>query len=236
MDTRLWSSGEVADLLATSAPAVRRAAASAGIAASLTPGGHRRFTTGQVSQITSRLGIVPRVDGLSRVEVQVLTAVARHPFGLASIRAVARAAAVSPTAAARAASSLVRHGYVRRDAVTVVDRGAARPGTRWRLVLGEPWFTVAALVSATVLPTSRPGPRPTRVPRRFWHLFWNAEPAALTVDADGGFIATRLILGPDLAARSWALGQLPAAALGRAAGNRAAGPALRAMIRRASGT
>jgi len=226
----------VADLLATSAPTVRRAAASAGIAASLTPGGHRRFTTGQVSQITSRLGIIPRVDGLSRVEVQVLAAVARHPFGLASIRAVARAAAASPTAASRAASSLVRHGYVRRDAVTVVDRGAARPGTRWRLVLGDPWFAVAALVSATVLPAAQSGPRPTRVPRRFWHLFWNAEPAALTVEADGGFIATRLILGPDLAARSWALGQLPAAALGQAAGNRAAGPALRAIIRRAAGT
>ena len=62
---------------------------------------------------SSELGVVPSVDGLSRVETQVLAALARAPRGLASVRAVARRAVVSPTAAAGALDSLAERGLVR---------------------------------------------------------------------------------------------------------------------------
>lgn len=227
--------GAVADLTGVSPPTVRRASAAEGILSAATPGGHRRFSPAQVDQLISRLGRTPVLEGFTRPQSQVLAAFATHPFGFRSMRAVARATTLSPTAAGRAVQVLVERGLI-TAAVETVAEGTARDVECWRLRVDRPWFHIAATVSQTVLPAPRTQgvpPQPVRIPRRFWHLFWDVDPATLTVSDDGDFIATRLVLGPDLIARSWALRNLPQAALEHAATNRAAGPSLRAMIQNA---
>lgn len=233
MDSTEWSSGEVGEFLSLSTPAVLRAATTIGLRPQRTAGGHRRFTSQQVSEIAHKVGMVPRITGMTRPEVQVLAAIATHPLGLDSARSVARASSVSPTGAARALSSLERRGFVSLEAATVINAGVAGPGSRWCLVVGKPWFQVAERVATTVLPAAPAGKPPKRVPSRFWHLFWNGSPAGLTIERDGGYIATRLVLGPDLVARSWAICQLPAESLTKAATNRAADTRIRAMVNNA---
>ncbi len=225
--------GEVAERLGVSQPAVRRLAQRLGLPLVVTSGGHRRFSETQVAAMVAEVGAVPRVGGLSRVEVQMCAAVASHPLGFVSARAAARVAGVSPTAAGRALSRLVAAGLVgERDAV-VVDSGRARPGRRWLLRVGEPWLRIAPSVSRTVRPAASPCMAPARVPRRFWHLFWNAEPARLRLDGDAPFIAGRMLLAHDVAAKAWALTHLPADALRAAARNRAADVRTRAMVENA---
>lgn len=149
------------------------------------------------------------------------------------MRAVARATALSPTTAGRAVQALIERGLI--DArVESVAEGAARKIEIWRLRIDGPWLQLAATVSQTVLPSQRlAAPEPTTIPRRFWHLFWDVDPGALTMARDADFIATRLLLGSDLIARSWGLRNLPPPALEHAATNRAADPSLRAMIQNA---
>ena len=234
MDSALATAGEVGRHLGVSAPTIRRAAEAEGIIARRTAGGHRRFTPNQVEKLARRLGVTPTVPGLTRHQTQALAAFATHPFGFRSARAVARATRMSPTATGRAIEVLVERGLI-RSAVETVAEGHARQLRCWRLEVDEPWFRAATLVAQTVLPD--PGsaaPAPSRVPRRFWHLFWDVDPGTLTVAEHGDFIATRLVLGPDLIARSWALRNLPPHALSHAARNRAADPSMQAMIHNAT--
>lgn len=181
------------------------------------------------------LGRTPRVDGLTRPQTQVLAAVAAHPFGFRSMRAVSRATTLSPTAAGRAVRALVEQGLVDMTTETVAE-GSAREVEIWRLHIGQRWLRVAATVAQVVLPVRSPRvdpPAPPGIPRRFWHLFWDVDPGRLTIADDGEFIATRLVLGPNLIARSWALSHLSSALLEHAATNRSADPSMRALIHNA---
>ena len=69
----------------------------------------------QVESLRAHLGVLTAAPGLSRVETQVLAALARAPRGLLSARSVARRAGVSPTAATHALSALEERGLVRRE-------------------------------------------------------------------------------------------------------------------------
>ena len=210
MDT--YTAGDVARLLNVSTPTVRRAAATLSIAPQTTAGGHRRFTEADVADIRRLTGFTPTVDGLTRSEVKTLAALARHPNGLRSNRAVARAASLSPTAAGRATTRLRDLGLASRTAEDVAE-GSVATVEVWRLTVGPAWFAVADEVSRTVFP-ERPAPRASgHVPPRFWHQFWNVDPRHLDTDADGAFIALRLVSGDDPAGRAWALRHLDADAL-----------------------
>jgi hypothetical protein len=100
----------------------------------------------------------------------------------------------------------------------------------WRIEHGAQWRTIASTVATTVLPRAARMARPDRLPRRFWHLFWNADPAALDLDADADYLATRMVLSDDLQAMAWACAHLPASALRHAARSRAADAATRSML------
>jgi excisionase family DNA binding protein len=225
-----WSAGEVADLLGVSVPTVRRVAGRLGLTPARTEGGHRRFDEEQVARLVSQLGIVPRIPGLSRVETQVLAALAAHPLGFTSMRAVGRAAGVSTAAAAKSLTKLEHKGLAVATDVTISDAGRARRARRFRLRVGQQWARLAACVATTVPPQQHTEVRARSVPRRFWHLFWNAQPLRLDLERDATFIATRMLLSGDVAAQAWALSVLPPAALEAAARNRAADALVRATV------
>lgn len=210
MDT--YTAGEVARRLNVSTPTVRRAAASLSLAPQTTAGGHRRFSRTDVAAMRRLIGFTPTVDGLTRSEVKTLAALARHPNGLRSNRAVARATGLSPTAAGRAAARLCVLELASRATEDVAE-GSVTTVQVWKLRVGRPWFEIADEVARTVLP-ERPDPGTSdHVPPRFWHQFWNVHPRQLDTDADGAFIALRLVGGDDPAGRAWALRHLDADAL-----------------------
>jgi DNA-binding transcriptional ArsR family regulator len=228
MDTGL-STSQVANALYVSMPTVRRAVGDLGLEPATTPGGHLRLDEVEVSALRDHLGLVPPVDGLSRTEVQALAALSRAPLGLRSVRAVARAARISPTAAGRALEALTAAGLVCSEERTLAE-GRATAATTWTVAPGPTWFGVADQIALVELPRPSPATPPRRVPQRFWHLFWNADPAALDLDHDAPMIATRMLLGDDLSALAWACAHLPGDALRHAAANRGADPRLRALV------
>lgn len=225
--------GQVADRLGLSAPTVRRKAAGAGITPARTAGGHRRFTSAEFSRLAAAGGVTPKVDGLSRSEVRVLATLAARPLGVRSVRSVARVAGLSPTTAGKVLGRLRELGLVRSD-TEVVAEGAATEVTVWRLRPGLQWLQVAPAVAPTVLPQRDAEPSdqrpPTGVPRRFWHLFWNVDPSQLTIQGNSEFIAARMVLGGDPAARAWAFRTLPPRSLAGVARLRGADARTRALI------
>ncbi|HPU39117.1 MAG TPA: MarR family transcriptional regulator [Microthrixaceae bacterium] len=205
MDT-LLSTGALADQLGVSVPTVRRTASVLGLPDRRTGGGHRRFSPTDSKLLAERLGTTPTVVGFSSTEVKVLAAVARHPIGLRSMRAIGRAAHVSPTTAESAVRSLVARGLVRSTTETVAE-GSARDLVVYRLKLGPGWSKVASLISQAVPPlTMQPtdNASASRVPQRFWHHFWNVDPGQLRLPDDGDFVARRLLLSSDPTAWAWA--------------------------------
>jgi hypothetical protein len=168
-----------------------------------------------VDQLRRQLGAIPKLDGLSRPEVQVLTALSRHPRGLVSVRQVAGAAKVSPTCASRALSGLEN----KRLAVTtepVVFDGTAERRKVWELNWGSPeWLRVAPAVGKAVLPAGQtPVRRPSRLPARLASTFWTGDWRKLNVDKDPAYVAQRILEegrgDPEAIAF---LAQLPASAL-----------------------
>ncbi len=167
------------------------------------PGGRVRLSKRQLEELRVELGVVPRVDGLSRVETRVLAALARAPRGLVSVRAVARRAGVSPTAAGAAVRSLSRRGLVRKEREWVAS-GRARELELIRAeVTAADWTELAPQLAAVALPTGPKEPRPTRLPSRLRHLFWNADPSRIDVRTQGGYLAERLLSTGDLDGLAW---------------------------------
>src|SRR6266536_6305467 len=113
MDT--ISASDAARRLGTSLPRVQRAIDRLGLAVERRRGGRVRLSDQELARLRVELGVMPSLEGLGRVETQVLAALARAPRGLAGTRAVARRAGVSPTAAAGALRSLAERRLVRRE-------------------------------------------------------------------------------------------------------------------------
>lgn len=234
MDTTLGI-GEVAESLGVSVPTIRRTADELGLTPHRTDGGHRRFTRSDVDRLIEHLGITPSVDGLSSSEVKVLAALSQRPMGLRSLRAVARAAKVSPTTAQRATARLAEHGLIRAE-TEIVAEGVAREVVVYRLAPGPEWSRIASQVMRTVVPVDQrqsdgnESRRPSKVPRRFWHHFWNVDPSLLRLPKDGRFIAKRMLLSTEPAAWGWAARNLDEAAIRSVLGAREVDPPRAALI------
>lgn len=220
MDTAL-TTGEVAARTGVSVPTVRRAAAHLGLFGQRTRGGHRRFSPDDAHLLAVYLGVTPTLDGFRRPEVKVLAALSRRPTGFRSLRAVSRAARLSPTTAGSAIQSLTSRGLVTAATETVAE-GSARDLTVYRLVLSPEWSKIAPVVSQTVPPLFDEASTPpaTVVPQRLWHHFWNVVPSQLRLPADDQFVARRLLLSEDPVAWAWAAQHMSAAAIASARNSR----------------
>jgi DNA-binding MarR family transcriptional regulator len=198
MDT--YSAADVARDLHTSTPRVVRAAKRLGIAAK--PNGRLTLTGGSVERLVTELGRTPSIAGLSAIEVKVLAALSRSPFGLSSARVAAAQASVSPTAASKALKTLERKDLVRREA-TVIAAGRARTVELLHANRrAERWLEIAPTL-ARVLPPRRDHPSQQGVPRRLEHLFWNTAPTQLDLSRGGPYIARRLLSTMDLDGLAW---------------------------------
>lgn len=229
MDT--ISGSEAARRLATSVPRVKRAIDRLGLVVERGRGGRVRLTALQLDELRGELGAVAPIDGLARVETQVLAALARAPRGLASARAVARRAGLSPTAAAAAVRSLAGRGLVRREREWVAA-GRARELELVRADTSAPaWPALAPRLAAVRLPKEGPQRAASWVPARLRHLFWNADPRRLDVCAHGTYIAERLLSACDLDGLAWGLRALRAADWEQASRTRGLSPAQRALAR-----
>ena len=222
---------EVAHRLGTSVPRVTRAIRRLGMTAAGRGGGRVRLNRRQFQQLQAELGVLPQVDGLRRVEARVLAALARAPRGLLSVRAVARRAGVSPTAAAAAVRSLNARGLVRSEREWVAA-GRPREVEVIRADVTSPdWPALAPHLAAIRSPVQPSPKRPTRLPGRLRHLFWNADPTRLDLERHGGYIAERLLSSGDLDALAWGLRALTPADWNEAARHRGLTPAQRAFAR-----
>lgn len=198
-----------------------------------TRGGHLRFAPDDVEVLAQRLGVVPRVGGLSREDILVLAALARRPLGLRSARSVGRVAGISPTAASRTLARLQRTGIVRQRRRRVV-RGTVTDLDVWEAnITHQRWPELAPVVNRVVLPTlnSPHADHTARVPAWLRHLFWNADVRRVDVERDAAFIAGRVLSSDDAQAHAWAAANLPPDAFERAATIRGTGPRRAALAR-----
>jgi DNA-binding MarR family transcriptional regulator len=195
-----YSAADVARELHTSTPRVVRAAKRLGIVAG--PNGRLALARGPVERLAAELGRTPSVAGLSAIEVKVLAALGRAPFGLSSARVVAAQAGVSPTAASKAVKTLEQKDLVRRDA-TVIPAGRARTVELLHANRrAKRWLAIAPTL-AEVLPAKRDRPIQQAVPQRLKHLFWNTSPTQLDLNRSGPYIARRLLSTMDLDGLAW---------------------------------
>ena len=218
MDT--ISGSEAARRLGTSLPRVMRAIERLDVDVERGRGGRVYLTADQLGILRTELGVLKRVAGLDRTETLVLAALARAPRGLASVRAVARRADVSPTSASRAVDDLVTRGLVRRQREWVAAGGARQIEVIRAEVTAPGWPRLAPDLAKVELPTRRSLHRPARVPARLAHLFWNADGTRVRADRHGGYIADRLISSGDLDGLAWGMTALRAADWERAAQDR----------------
>jgi DNA-binding MarR family transcriptional regulator len=224
MDTS--SAADVARALQTSTPRVVRAAKRLGFEAQRN--GRLTLTPPMVERLHQELGYTPRIPGLDSVEVKVLAALARSPFGLSSARVVARQAGVSPTAASRALGTLERKDLLRREQ-TVIAAGRAR---KVQLLhanrRSERWLDLAPLLTL-VQPAQQARAAQQEVPPRLGHLFWNTAPSQLSVRRGGSYIARRLLSTMDFDGLAWGAENLRPADWERAAEARGLDERVRAL-------
>lgn len=229
MDT--YSLTDAAEALGTSLPRLRRAIRELEIRP--TPHGReRRLDEGQFAELRSRLGSAPQLDGFTREELFVLAALNLHPLGMRSIRAVARAASVSPTTASRAITNLTAEGLLTAGTERLVE-GEAVDATVLRIARRSPeWIQIAPAVRTVVLPRRRaPRTPPKAVPQHLWHHFWNADPGKIRLPADADYVAARLLRSDDPQALSWAASNLDVASIARVEQLRGLDDERRSMIR-----
>ena len=230
MDT--YSGHSVARLLGTNVPRLLRAARELGLDAGgkgSDAGSRWELTDADVAALRRRLGAVPVISGLSRVQTQVLAALARSPRGLLSARAVGRRAAVSPTAAGAAVTELERRKLIVREPATValgraqnVEVIRAAPGTR-------EWRQIATQLVRVRLPERPEAPRAKRVPRELRHLFWNTDESQLDLPEAGGYVARRLLSTGDIDGLAWGADNLRAQDWYHAADTRGLAPDVKAL-------
>jgi hypothetical protein len=203
MDTSRVTTGQLAKRLRTSLPRVHRAAEQLSQSPERTIGGHRRLSAQQADELTLRLGYQGTVVNRSREETFVLAALSRRPLGLRSVRAVARAAGISPTTAGRVVAKLESEGLVERKDLRVVE-GVPRSLSVWRInAESKRWAQIAPSVRRVRPPQDTSRPMGGKVPRRYRHLFWNVDAAALSTTTDGSFIAGRILQSNDAMALGW---------------------------------
>lgn len=199
MDT--VSGASLARELGTSVPRISRAVERLGIEARQA-NGRFAFTEQQADRLRRALGATPKVEGLTRSEAVVLAALRNAPFGLVSIRAVARRSGLSPTTVGRALKPLTSEGLV-EQAVEVIAAGRARKVAVWRAnVLHPRWPELDATLDEVKIP-KRPKQFGNRVPPYLRHLFWNTAESQLNLNHAGTYIARRLLQTMDIQGLAW---------------------------------
>lgn len=204
------SAAEAARRLGTSLPRVKRAIDRLGLEVVTRPGGRVTVHRRQFEQLRDELGIREKVEGLSPTEVAVLAVLARSPLGLASSRAVAQRAGVSPTSASEAVERLGQRQLARRERVWVAA-GRAREQDIIRANFSSQRWPALAPKLATVEPPAairHAPPRSSTVPFRLRHLFWNTAGSQLDLERAGGYIARRLVQTGDLEGLAWGAANL----------------------------
>jgi len=166
----------------------------------------------------------------------VLAVLARAPRGLISVRAIARRAGVSPTAAGAAVRALTGRGLVRKESEWVASGRARELELTFADVTAAAWPELAPQLAAVALPTGPVGPRPTRVPARLAHLFWNVDPSRISVRSQGGYVAERLLSTGDLDGLAWGLRALTPVDWEQAARNRGLSTRERALAHNLAGS
>lgn len=195
------SGASLARELGTSVPRITRAVERLGIDARQA-NGRFAFTREQSDRIRRALGIMPRIDGLTRSETVILATLRSAPFGLVSRRAVARRSGLSPTTVGRALKSLTSSGLVEQASETI-GAGRAREVTAWRANVTHPrWPELDAALDGVHSP-DRPKPAADKVPRHLRHLFWNTAESQLDVNHAGSYIARRLLQTMDIQGLAW---------------------------------
>ncbi len=222
----------LASELGVSSPRVHRAIHRLGLDPQCSSGGHTRLSANEATAIERMLGRAKPLNGMSRDETLVLAALSRRPFGVASVRATARAAGVAPTTAAKAVRFLEAAGYVERVQRRVTEGRVSDIEVievRWD---SPEWRAAAPLLAAVILPESSPVAMPRWLPARFAHLFWDVpHPTRIDLEESGVMVAHRILTSADPAALSWAATVFSPSILRRAASIRGTDPRTRSMAR-----
>jgi DNA-binding Lrp family transcriptional regulator len=227
MDT--YSASRAARVLGTSAPRILRAVRRLGLEVRRSRAGALAIDQTQLERLADELGGSPVPSGLSRTQARVLAALARSPRGLASLRAVARRAGVSPTAASHALSALEAEGLVRTEHTTVAMGSVVDADVHTAVVAAPKWSELAPQLALIKLPSPEPSRPADVVPRRLRHLFWNTAPSQLRVAGSASYIAKRLLSTGDADGLAWGATHLPPEAWESAARARGLDPRDRAL-------
>ncbi|MDA8374764.1 MAG: MarR family transcriptional regulator [Actinomycetota bacterium] len=216
------STTAIAARLGVSLPTIHRAIARLKLEPHRGAKGHLCLSEEDARILLEHLGKAPKVDGFTREELFVLKVLQERPFGLRSVRAVARYTGISPTTASDALRKLEQRGIIEHRCVTVAE-GRARQIQVWILRIDPYWMrdNFVALIRSVVVPAqTRPLRREMFVPRRFKHLFWNADLSKLNTTDHGPAIAISIIEQYDPHALAWAIKNLDKEAFAVAARQR----------------
>ncbi len=227
------SAAEAGRRLGTTIPRVKRAVARLGLAVERGRGGRLTIGAEAFARLREELGSTERIDDLSRVEVAVLAALDRAPFGLVSARAVAARAGIAPTSASNALEKLVAEGLVERNTAVVAAGRARRVELLMARRSSPRWRRLAPLLGR-MRPAQRGGTRhaPSRaVPPRLRHLFWNVAPEQLETARSGGAIARRLLQAGEPEGLAWGAANLSSADWEHAGRARGLDPRARRLAR-----
>ncbi len=185
----------------------------------------------QVARLRAELGVSVRIPGLTPTEVRVLAALRDAPLGLASARAVARRAVVSPTAGSRALKTLQGKGLARSERTTIAAGRVREAAVFHAERLSPRWEQLAPLLAGVRPPVRPPAERDVRVPARLRHLFWNTAPKQLELEHGGSYVARRLLSTMDLDGLAWGARTLRASDWAQARRARGLDPGTRALAR-----
>jgi DNA-binding MarR family transcriptional regulator len=186
------------------------------------------LTRRMVERLREDLGRTPSVPGLSVIEVKVLAALSRSPFGLSSARVVASQAGISPTAASTALRALKGKSLVRREDAVIAAGRARTVQLLHANRRAERWLELAPTLAQVLPPRRRRAPQRS-VPPRLRHLFWNTAPTQLNVSRGGPYIARRLLSTMDFDGLAWGAGNLRPADWEQAAQARGLDNSVRAL-------
>ncbi|MHB8263777.1 MAG: MerR family transcriptional regulator [Acidimicrobiales bacterium] len=204
---QVYSTVDVASRLGVSIPTIHRAITKLDLEPFRGPKGHLRLSEEDAHKLLRYLGKAPKVEGLTREELFVLSSLYVRPFGLRSRRLVAVQAGISPSTASKSLNNLMHRGMVEhRHATEAV--GSAREIDVWILRLIPYWLTdsYAAALRCTIPPVRiQAVGQDSRVPGRFRHLFWNADRKRLNTRDHGTAIAISILEQNNPHALAWAM-------------------------------
>ncbi|SDZ02360.1 MarR family transcriptional regulator [Herbiconiux ginsengi] len=223
MDT---TAPQMARELGVSLPTVHRALDALGVPH---PGrGHtRRIPDGASERLLAAHGSAPQHETPAS-ELRVLAALSRAPLGLPSARSVAVQGGLSPTTATRALRALEARRLVTRVPSEIAS-GRAKRELRWKTDTAVWPEELRRAVRRTRLPRPQEAAR-APLPRSLRHLFWNADASKLTPEADGSYMAGRLLEAPDIRAWRWALANISPTDIQTAMSRRGVNPRTKALV------